>query len=93
MSYDNRLQIHAGEDYNTIIVQVRDASNDIIELTDYTGYLHAKKYPPKLNAPLDISISSYGTDVSNGLLYFSLRHCFMMRADWRTSSTRTMKRS
>lgn len=38
MSYDNRLQIHQGEDYNTLIVLVTDASLDTINLSGYTGY-------------------------------------------------------
>lgn len=46
MAYDNRFEIHAGEAYNSIAVIVRDASNEIPDLTSHTGWWHAKKFPP-----------------------------------------------
>ncbi len=38
MSQDNRLQIHQGEDYNTLIVLVTDASLDTINLSSNNNF-------------------------------------------------------
>lgn len=69
--YNNRL---TGFQNNSkdVLARIYDSSGNLYNLGGYDAFFYAQKYPPKINQPLDVSISATGIDPSNGSILFSL---------------------
>jgi hypothetical protein len=70
-NYNNKLQGYAGNSKD-IFCAVLDASGNAYDLTGYSAYLYAKKFPVRAEADLDVSIGSSSIDPSNGAIVFNL---------------------
>jgi len=71
LTYNNKLLGFESNNKNLTVI-VYDASNNLYDLTGYTGYFYMQKYPIREDNPIDVSISSTGVDPSNGAVFFAL---------------------
>ena len=71
-TYNNKLQGYQNNS-KQVICFVEDASGDIYDITDYSGYMYAKKYPINpLASALDVSMLHTSKDIATGAFYFSI---------------------
>jgi len=71
LSYNNKLEGFQGNSKDLTVI-IYDSSNNLFDLTDYDGYMYGRKFPIRLDNPLDISIGYSSKDPSNGAMYFQL---------------------
>lgn len=70
LNYDNYIQGFQGNTKNLVTV-VYDASNNLMDISDYTGYIYMQKYPIRANNPIDASLVHTSKDPSNGAFLFN----------------------
>ena len=71
LTYNNKI---TGFQKNTkdLIVVVYDSSNNLYDLTSYSAYFYAQKFPIRAGNPIDVSISATSLDASAGSILFNL---------------------
>ena len=71
LTYNNKVEGFQNNS-KTLVAIVYDASNNLMDLTDYTGYLYMQKYPIRSGQPIDVSISTTSIDASAGAVLFNI---------------------
>ena len=69
-TYNNKIEGYQGNS-KEVICFVEDASG-IFNISDYVGYMYAKKFPVNPDAALDISVNYTSKDTDTGGFYFNL---------------------
>ena len=70
-TYNNKLEGFQKNSKDLTVI-IYDASANLMDLTDYDGYLYMQKFPIKAGNTIDVSISNTTKDASNGAMYFQL---------------------
>jgi len=70
-TYNNKLEAFKNNSKDLVVI-VYDASGNLMDLTDYAGYIYMQKFPIRPDNPIDVSIAAISKDPSNGALYFKL---------------------
>jgi len=70
-TYNNKLEGFQKNSKDLTVI-IYDASGNLMDLTDYSGYLYMQKYPIRADNPIDVSITYSSKDPSNGAMYFQL---------------------
>jgi hypothetical protein len=70
-NYNNKISGFQNNSKSLVCI-VYDASGNLMDITDYAGYLYMQKYPIRANNPIDASITYASKDASAGSFMFNL---------------------
>ncbi len=70
-NYNNKLEAWRGNSKDLTII-VYDSSDNLFDLTGYTGNFYMQKFPIRTSDPIDVSITQTSNDPSNGAILFNL---------------------
>ncbi len=71
ITYNNKLEGFQ-KNSKTLSVVIYDPSNNLMDITDYDGFLYMQKYPIRAGSTIDVSISNTSKDPSNGVMLFNI---------------------
>jgi len=70
-NYNNKIEGFQ-KNSKSLVVIVYDASGNLMNITNYKGYLYMQKYPIRANNPIDVSLAYSTKDASAGSFLFNL---------------------